>query len=91
MLPILLLDKATARMDHTSKEWVLETLWQCAPEWIMVMIAHRLQTIRVVGRILLLDGECIAMAGAHEQILVHSSAYRKLVRTSERCHVARTT
>jgi len=77
--PIIILDEPTSHLDG-------ETLGQAgtALKKLMVgrtafLVAHRLETVRLAGRIIVLDKGCIVGDGAHEALFADNTLYRKLM------------
>lgn len=76
--PLLLLDEPTASLDHDNEQRVQEALQQIAERRTLVVIAHRLNTVRNASRILLLEQGRIAAQGTHQQLLRENESYRRL-------------
>jgi ATP-binding cassette subfamily B protein len=77
---ILVLDEATASLD-VSTEALVQTAWQRL--WqnrTVVIIAHRLATIRQVDRILVLQSGQVVEAGSHQELLAQGGLYAHLHR-----------
>jgi ATP-binding cassette subfamily B protein len=77
---ILVLDEATASLD-VSTEAMVQTAWQRL--WqnrTVVIIAHRLATIRQVDRILVLQSGQVVEAGSHQELLAQGGLYAHLHR-----------
>ncbi|MDP4128702.1 MAG: peptidase domain-containing ABC transporter [Bacteroidota bacterium] len=73
---ILILDEATSSLDPESEQKVLETLqWFYSRKKTIIIIAHRLTTIKYCHRILLLQGGKLAASGPHEQLMRESEVY----------------
>lgn len=74
--PIVLLDEATAALDIESEALIQRGLADLAGERTLVVIAHRLQTIRQADQIVVLDGKGgIEAVGDHETLLTTSPSY----------------
>ena len=74
--PIILLDEATAALDVEGELLIQRGLAQLAGDKTLVVIAHRLQTIRQADQIVVLDGRGgVEAVGGHETLLQTSSTY----------------
>ncbi|MFI6368786.1 ABC transporter ATP-binding protein [Nocardia sp. NPDC050630] len=74
--PIVLLDEATAGLDIDSEALVQRGLAELAGDSTLIVIAHRLQTIRHADQIVVLDGHGgIEAVGDHTTLLDHSPTY----------------
>nr|WP_304954811.1 ABC transporter ATP-binding protein [uncultured Acetatifactor sp.] len=77
--PLLLLDEPTSALDAEAERVVQESLEQLMEGKTVLVVAHRLATIRHADRILVLDGGRIVSAGTHEELLRASGLYREMV------------
>jgi subfamily B ATP-binding cassette protein MsbA len=76
--PILILDEATSSLDTESEREVQMALDRLMEKRTVLVIAHRLSTVRNVDRILVLsDGEIIE-EGVHRELMALSGEYKKL-------------
>jgi ATP-binding cassette, subfamily B, bacterial MsbA len=78
--PILLLDEATSALDAESEARVHEALARLAKGRTVLVIAHRLATVRDADRILVLDGGRIVEFGAHGDLMARNGLYTRLSR-----------
>ncbi|MFH2145444.1 MAG: ABC transporter ATP-binding protein [Candidatus Omnitrophota bacterium] len=76
--PILIMDEATSHLDAESTRLVQEALDHVFINRTVFVIAHRLATVKKVGRIIVLDDGKIIGEGTHDELLVKSSLYKKL-------------
>jgi ABC-type multidrug transport system fused ATPase/permease subunit len=76
--PILILDEPTAALDTVSERLVLNALRRLRAGRTVLVIAHRLSTVRQADRIILLDAGRLVASGSHEQLLDESELYRRL-------------
>jgi subfamily B ATP-binding cassette protein MsbA len=67
--PILILDEATSALDAESERLVQQALSNLMKGRTVLVIAHRLATVRSADRILVLDGGEIREEGSHEELL----------------------
>jgi ATP-binding cassette subfamily C protein CydD len=80
---LVILDEATANLDPASERLVQEAVDQLAQRRSMLIIAHRLTTVRDADCILVLDGGRIVEAGKHEGLLERDGIYRRMVQILE--------
>jgi subfamily B ATP-binding cassette protein MsbA len=76
--PILILDEATSSLDAESESLVQEALGNLVQGRTVVVIAHRLGTIRRANRIAVLEDGRITAIGTHEELLLSSPTYQRL-------------
>jgi len=72
---ILVLDEATSALDAISERKLQEALKQFAPDMTVIMVAHRLNSIRNCDRILVLDKGTLAEEGTHAQLMERNGLY----------------
>jgi len=78
--PILILDEATASLDSESEYLVEKALEKLMEERTVLVIAHRLSTVRNADRIIYLKDGKILEEGSHEELLKKNGEYAKLYR-----------
>jgi subfamily B ATP-binding cassette protein MsbA len=76
--PILILDEATSDLDAHSEAMVQQALGDLMTGRTVLIIAHRLATVRGADRIVVIDGGRIAAVGRHDDLLAHDTLYRRL-------------
>jgi ATP-binding cassette, subfamily B, bacterial MsbA len=76
--PILILDEATSALDAESESLVQSALANLIQNRTVVVIAHRLSTVRRANRIAVLEEGRITAIGTHDELLITSPTYRRL-------------
>jgi subfamily B ATP-binding cassette protein MsbA len=76
--PILILDEATSSLDAESESLVQAALGNLMQNRTVLVIAHRLGTIRRANRIAVLEEGRITAIGPHEELLTTSPTYQRL-------------
>jgi subfamily B ATP-binding cassette protein MsbA len=76
--PILILDEATSSLDSESESLVQAALANLMQGRTVLVIAHRLGTIRRANRIAVLEDGRITAIGPHEELLTTSPTYQRL-------------
>jgi subfamily B ATP-binding cassette protein MsbA len=76
--PILILDEATSALDSESEALVQSALHNLMAGRTVLVIAHRLSTVRRADRIVVIENGTIADVGAHEDLMQKLGTYRRL-------------
>jgi ATP-binding cassette, subfamily B, bacterial MsbA len=76
--PILILDEATSALDSESEALVQAALQNLMSDRTVLVIAHRLTTIRRANRIVVLENGRITDAGTHDDLVNRLGTYRRL-------------
>ena len=82
--PVVILDEATANVDPENESRLQEAIAELTKNKTIVMIAHRLKTVRNADQILVLDGGKIVQRGRHEELMAHGGLYADFVGMRER-------
>lgn len=78
--PILVLDEATSSVDNETERAINEALAQVRQGRTVLIVAHRLSTIRQADKIVVLEGGQIVEQGQHEELLDREGVYATLWR-----------
>jgi ATP-binding cassette subfamily B protein len=76
--PIIIFDEATSSLDNESERAVQESLEKLTDNRTMIVIAHRLSTVRNAKRIVVLTDNGIDEQGTHEELIALTGAYANL-------------
>jgi ABC-type multidrug transport system fused ATPase/permease subunit len=76
--PILILDEATSALDTESERLVQQAIERLMRERTVLVIAHRLATVRDADEIVVLDAGRVVQRGSHEELLRAGGLYRRL-------------
>ncbi|MGH9350884.1 MAG: ABC transporter ATP-binding protein [Terriglobia bacterium] len=76
--PILILDEATSALDTESELLVQKAFTNLMAGRTVLVIAHRLSTVRRADRIVVLDRGCVSEIGTHEDLVSSGGIYQRL-------------
>ncbi|XP_072103933.1 ABC transporter B family member 1-like isoform X4 [Mobula birostris] len=76
---LLLLDEATSALDAESEHLVQEAIDRVMQERTVLVIAHRLSTVRNASKVIVIDKGRIVECGTHKNLLEKGGIYKKLV------------
>lgn len=81
--PIIILDEATANVDPESEQELTAAIEALTKEKTIMMIAHRLKTVRHADNILVIDDGKIVQSGTHDELMHQGGIYRRFVESRE--------
>lgn len=73
---VLLFDEATSALDNLTEHAIMDTLQGLTGQKTIIMVAHRLTTLRLCDRIVLLEGGRITSEGTYEEMIEKSEFFR---------------
>lgn len=82
--PVIVLDEATANVDPENEADLMAAIQELTREKTIIMIAHRLKTVRHADQILVIDGGKIAQQGTHESLMQQDGIYRSFIESRQK-------
>ncbi|MCR5005513.1 MAG: ABC transporter ATP-binding protein/permease [Clostridiales bacterium] len=77
--PVIILDEATANVDPENETELTAAIEALTKEKTIIMIAHRLKTVRHADQIFVIDNGRIVQKGTHEELLKQEGIYKNFV------------
>ena len=77
--PIVILDEATASVDADNERYIQEAISELCRGKTLLIIAHRLNTIKEADQILVISGGRIEDCGTNEELLQREGTYQRFV------------
>ncbi len=84
---VLVMDEATSSLDGITESAIVDTLVQLANKKTIIMIAHRISTVRGCDKIFILENGMLAAQGNYDELMRNSELFRNLCRTGETAKV----
>ena len=82
--PIVIFDEATANVDPENEDRLQAAIEALTRDKTIIMIAHRLKTVRHADQIVVLDGGRIVQRGTHDELLAQKGIYSDFVGMREK-------
>ena len=82
--PIIILDEATANVDPENEADLVHAIEELTKSKTIIMIAHRLKTVRNADNIVVIDGGKIAETGKHESLMQNGGIYARFVESRQK-------
>ncbi len=82
--PIIVLDEAIANVDPENEQELMEAIAALTAEKTVILIAHRLKTVRQADQILVLDRGRIVQQGTHDALAREDGLYRRFLTGREK-------
>lgn len=77
--PIIILDEATASVDPENEKELQKAIAELTKNKTLIMIAHRLSTVRAADQIIVLENGAIIQRGTHKELMEKDGLYRHFV------------
>jgi ATP-binding cassette subfamily B protein len=77
---ILLLDEATSSLDASNEKLIVENMAPFFEGRTVIIVAHRLSTVRHADMILVLEKGSVTESGTHDQLVERKGTYFRLIR-----------
>jgi len=77
--PIVILDEATANVDPENEDQLQKAIESLTREKTIIMIAHRLKTVKNADQILVLDNGRIVQQGTHDELMKEKGIYANFI------------
>ena len=77
--PVIILDEATANVDPENEKELVDAVEALTTEKTIIMIAHRLKTVRHADQIAVVDKGHIVQLGTHEQLMAQEGIYKRFI------------
>lgn len=84
--PIVILDEFTSALDVENERHVLQAIDNLVQNKTVIMIAHRLETVRKADNIIVLDKGEIAQEGTHNELITQDGIYKSFISIRERAN-----
>lgn len=81
--PILIFDEATSALDYESEHIIMQNMKYISANCTMLIIAHRLSTVRNCDKIIVMEDGNIVESGTHEELLSKKATYYSLYSQQE--------
>jgi ATP-binding cassette, subfamily B, bacterial PglK len=75
---VLIMDEATSSLDNVTENYVIQAIRKMKGARTIILIAHRLTTVRDCDRIILLDHGEIKAEGTYRELAAHNAGFRRL-------------
>jgi len=78
---VLVFDEATSALDNTTEQSVMEAIGELGDHLTIILIAHRLTTVKACDTIFEMENGRIVAQGSYDELLAHSPGFQKMAAT----------
>ena len=75
---LLILDEATSALDNVTEMQIQQSLEELSRDRTVIVVAHRLSTVKNADEIVVIDSTGIVERGSHEELMAKDGEYKKL-------------
>ena len=79
---VLVMDEATSALDNETERRIVEALESLQGDHTLIVIAHRLSTVRNCDTLFMLDDGHLVAQGSYDELVAHSEAFRQMAGTA---------
>ena len=76
---VLVFDEATSALDSVTEKSVMEAVHSLGNKKTIIMIAHRLSTVRQCDKIFVMDQGCLVGEGTYDQLLEGNAKFQNMI------------
>ncbi len=80
---VLVMDEATSALDGMTESAIMETIGQLSHKKTIIMIAHRISTVRACDRIFIIEKGSLTAQGDFDELTMTSKVFRSLSHNGE--------
>lgn len=77
--PVIFLDEATANVDPENENELMRAIQELTKNKTVIIIAHRLKTVKYADQILVVENGKIVQCGTHTQLMKEEGLYKKFI------------
>jgi ATP-binding cassette subfamily B protein len=81
---VLVFDEATSALDNVTEQSLMEAIQGLGAELTIILIAHRLTSVRACNKIFELEGGRVVAQGTYDELMANSPGFRKMVTSDSR-------
>ena len=82
--PLVILDEPTSAMDAITEQRVMDEVLRALRGSTVILIAHRMRTVRLADHIIVLEAGRLTQEGTHDELMATGGLYADLVRRQQR-------